>query len=177
MRATEATEAARRDLEICNACRYCEGYCAVFPAMERRRMFNDADLAYLANLCHNCKGCFYACQYAPPHEFGINLPKAFAELRVESWEEYAWPKPLAALFRRNGTVVSLATAGGIALVLVLAMLLQRPEMLYGRHAGPGAFYAVIPYGAMVTVALASFVFAVAALAMGVVNFWRDAGFR
>ena len=25
---------ARRSMEICNACRYCEGYCPVFPAME-----------------------------------------------------------------------------------------------------------------------------------------------
>jgi citrate/tricarballylate utilization protein len=177
MRATEATDDARRALEICNACRYCEGYCAVFPAMERRRMFTEADLSYLANLCHNCKGCFYACQYAPPHEFGINLPKTFAELRVETYEEYAWPKPLAGLFHRNGTVVSLATALGIALVLILAMLFQSPDVLYGRHSGPGSFYAVIPYGAMVTVALVSFVFAIVALAMGVANFWRDAGWK
>ena len=26
-----------RVMQICNACRYCEGFCAVFPAMERRR--------------------------------------------------------------------------------------------------------------------------------------------
>ncbi|MEN9982830.1 MAG: Citrate utilization protein, partial [Pseudomonadota bacterium] len=24
-----------RQLQICNACRYCEGFCAVFPAMTR----------------------------------------------------------------------------------------------------------------------------------------------
>ena len=30
-------EEAERQLTICNACRYCEGYCAVFPAMEMRR--------------------------------------------------------------------------------------------------------------------------------------------
>ena len=28
-----------RQMSICNACRYCEGYCAVFPAMELRRTF------------------------------------------------------------------------------------------------------------------------------------------
>ena len=28
---------ADRQLTICNACRYCEGYCAVFPALERQR--------------------------------------------------------------------------------------------------------------------------------------------
>src|SRR5258708_19937897 len=101
MRATEATADARRFMEICNACRYCEGYCAVFPAMELRREFSDADLSYLANLCHNCRGCFYACQYAPPHEFGINLPKAFAQIRAETYEEYACPRPLAGSFTRT----------------------------------------------------------------------------
>jgi citrate/tricarballylate utilization protein len=177
MHSTESLEAARRDLEICNACRYCEGYCAVFPAMERRRLFTNEDISYLANLCHGCRGCFYACQYAPPHEFGVNLPKHFAELRIETWEEYAWPRPLAALFQRNGLVVSLATALGIALVLFLAALFQSPDILYGRHEGAGAFYAVIPYGAMVTVSLLSFGFAIVALAMSVANFWRDAGWK
>jgi citrate/tricarballylate utilization protein len=59
-----------RILRICNSCRYCEGYCAVFPAMELRQTFPEGDLNYLANLCHNCSECYYACQYAPPHEFG-----------------------------------------------------------------------------------------------------------
>ncbi|MGE3844414.1 MAG: tricarballylate utilization protein TcuB, partial [Vicinamibacterales bacterium] len=50
-----------RLLTICNACRYCEGYCAVFVAMERRLTFESGDVAYLANLCHNCGECLYAC--------------------------------------------------------------------------------------------------------------------
>lgn len=173
---TEAAQDARRALEICNACRYCEGICAVFPAMELRREFATADLNYLANLCHGCKGCYYSCQYAPPHEFGINLPKNFAELRVESYEAYAWPQALGGLFQRNGVVVSLAMALGVAIVLILAMVLQRPEVLFAaRAAEPGAFYAVIPYQAMVWTAGASFGFALLALLMGGINFWRHAG--
>ena len=35
---------ARRQVEICNACRYCEGYCAVFPAINRERVFADGDI-------------------------------------------------------------------------------------------------------------------------------------
>jgi ferredoxin len=58
-----------RQMLICNACRYCEGFCAVFPAMTRRLEFGKADIHYLANLCHNCGACLHACQYAPPHEF------------------------------------------------------------------------------------------------------------
>src|SRR5690348_5771910 len=171
MRATDTVVDARRFMEICNACRYCEGYCAVFPAMELRREFSDADLSYLANLCHNCRGCFYACQYAPPHEFGINLPRSFAEIRAQSYEEYAWPKPLAGLFRRNGLVVSLIAALAIALTLILTILAQSPDVLYGSHAGAGSFYAVIPYGVMVTIGTITFVYALVALAMGFVNFW------
>jgi citrate/tricarballylate utilization protein len=30
---------AERLLQICNACRYCESFCAVFPAMTRRLAF------------------------------------------------------------------------------------------------------------------------------------------
>ena len=160
-------------MEICNACRYCEGFCAVFPAMELRREFSNGDLTYLANLCHNCRGCYYACQYAPPHPFGVNVPKAFAELRTESYAAYAWPRPLAALFQRNGLIVSLATAIGIAVVLILTMLLKPADMLYGSHAGPGAFYAVIPWGVLVLFAGVTFVFSIVALVMGGVNFWRD----
>src|SRR5437868_3654240 len=80
-----------RLMVICNACRYCEGYCAVFPAMERRLNFTEADLNYLANLCHNCAECYYACQYAPPHEFAVNVPKTLAEIRERSYRQYAWP--------------------------------------------------------------------------------------
>ena len=73
-----------RQMMICNACRYCEGYCAVFPAMEQRRIFTKADLLYLANLCFDCRDCYYACQYAPPHEFGVNMVRyAIEQERLE----------------------------------------------------------------------------------------------
>ena len=49
-----------RQMQICNACRYCEGFCAVFPAMTRRLEFGQADIHYLANLCHNCGACLHA---------------------------------------------------------------------------------------------------------------------
>jgi citrate/tricarballylate utilization protein len=178
MRETEAVAEARHYAEICNGCRYCEGFCAVFPALERRREFAAADLSYLANLCHNCMGCFYACQYAPPHEFGVNLPRSLALVRAESYAEYAWPAPLARAFARSGVVVSLAAACSIALVLILVTALQSPETLYAAHpVEPGAFYAVIPLWIMQVVGIASFGFALFALAKGGAAFWRDAGPR
>jgi citrate/tricarballylate utilization protein len=159
-------------MEICNACRYCEGFCAVFPAVELRREFSAGDLSYLANLCHNCRGCYYACQYAPPHEWGINVPAALAEVREQSYAEYAWPAPLSAAFNRNGTLVSLVAALGIAIVLILSMLLNARATFFSPAA---SFYAIIPLWAMQVVAIATFGFSLVALFMGARNFWRDAG--
>ncbi len=178
MQETDAVLHARHEMEVCNACRYCEGFCAVFPAVELRREFSAADLSYLANLCHNCKGCYYACQYAPPHEWGINVPRTLAAVRAQSYAEYAWPPTMASMFNRNGTVVSLIAALGIAVVLILSMLLNAPSNFFGAHGtAAGSFYQIIPIWAMGIVGVATFGFALLALGMGVRNFWRDAGPR
>ncbi|MES9876797.1 MAG: tricarballylate utilization 4Fe-4S protein TcuB [Candidatus Sedimenticola sp. PURPLELP] len=171
--ATPAVEEARRQIEVCNACRYCEGYCAVFPAMELRRAFSDGDIHYLANLCHNCRSCYYACQYASPHPFELNPPKALSEVRSESYQRYAWPSGFARLLSRNGVVVSLVTSLSIALVLILAVLLQTPDALFGTHTGPGAFYAVASHNVMVYPASALFLFAMVALLIGFQRFWSQ----
>ncbi len=172
MRETETTEEARRHLAVCNACRYCESYCAVFPAMTLRREFTAGDIQHLANLCHNCKGCYHACQYAPPHAFGINLPATFATVRQESYAEYAWPPAMGRVFERNGTVVSLLAALGMALALILAAVIQDPAVLYGAHTGPGAFYRVIPWWLMVLLAASTFGFSLLALGIGAYRYIR-----
>ncbi len=121
MSADELTGIARegdRILTICNACRYCEGYCAVFPALERRLDFAAADLDYLANLCHNCAECYYACQYAPPHEFAVNVPKTLAADSRALLSALRVAAPLAAAFRRNGLMVSLALVIALAIWIV-----------------------------------------------------------
>lgn len=159
-------------MTICNACRYCEGFCAVFPAMERRRTFEAGDLTYLANLCHGCHGCYTACQYAPPHEFGVNVPTTFSTLRAQSYADYAWPGFFGNLFKRNGVVVSLAIALALAAVLLLTFGLQDPQIIFSSHAGEGAFYRVIPYRAMVWPFGLIFAFSIFAMLMGGVRYWR-----
>lgn len=134
-------------MTVCNSCRYCEQYCPVFPAMERRLTFGEADLAYLANLCHNCGECLYACQYAPPHEFGIDLPRTLAELRVQSYEECCWPRPLARVFRRQGPLAAVVMAAGFSLVLIAAT-----RWIPGSPStspADASFYDVMPHGVMV----------------------------
>ncbi len=158
-----------RQMQICNACRYCEGYCAVFPAMARRLEFNSTDIHYLANLCHNCGACLHACQYAPPHEFAVNVPQAMARVRGRTYIDHAWPAPLGALYQRNGLTVALALAGGLALFLILAM--QGQGSLWHEPMA-GNFYAVFPHNLLVLLFGSVFAFVVLALAIGVTRFWR-----
>jgi citrate/tricarballylate utilization protein len=174
MSVSELIQKAEQNMQICNACRYCEGFCAVFPAMTRRLTFNESDLHYLANLCHNCGSCFYACQFAPPHEFNVNVPRNFSQLRGETYRRYAWPGFLANLFERNGVAVSLITAFSLALFLLATFWLQAPQVVFAAHPN-GDFYKVIPHGVMVwTFGLVS-LYVLAALLIGFVRFWRDQG--
>ena len=159
-------------LTVCNACRYCEQYCPVFPAMEQRVAFARVDLAYLANLCHNCGECLYACQYAPPHEFGINVPRTLAELRLASYEHYAWPGPLASLLRRHSPLATGALVAVFTGLFVAAATLTTGGALW-RADPAGDFYAVVPHDVMVAVFGIVFAFAVLALAIGVSRFAGD----
>ena len=160
-----------RQMHICNACRYCEGFCAVFPAMARRLEFGQADIHYLANLCHNCGACLHACQYAPPHEFAVNVPQAMAVVRVQTYADFAWPRAAGRLYQRNGLTLALATAAGLALFLVLMLLWSRGSLFHAPLAGN--FYAVFPHNTLVLMFGAVFAFSMAALAVGVANFWRN----
>jgi len=162
-------EEAVRLLTICNACRYCEGFCPVFPAMTRRLEFGKADVNFLANLCHNCGACLHSCQYASPHEFAVNVPKTFAKVRLETYSEFAWPRFLGALYRRNGTIVSLALAAGLSLFLILAVA-RNGSLSSSQDAN---FYTIFPHNLMVLLFAPIFLFAAFALAMGVRTFWRE----
>lgn len=169
-----AEEEVARALQICNACRYCEGFCAVFPAMTRRLEFGTADVHYLANLCHNCGACLHACQYAPPHEFAVNIPKAMAEVRGKTYADYAWPPALGSLYRRNGLTLSLALVAALTLFLVLAVVLQGNGLgaLWGAELG-GNFYRLFPHNLLVGMFAPVFLFVVFALFMGVRRFWKE----
>lgn len=162
-------EEVNRQLQICNACRYCEGYCAVFPAMTQRLEFGKADIHYLANLCHNCGACLHACQYADPHEFGVNIPKSMAKVRLQTYSDYAWPRKLGALYQRNGLTLALSSALALGLFLVLTLLVQ--GSLFSQIEG-GDFYQIFPHNTLVAMFGSVFGFSTLALILGVVHFWR-----
>jgi citrate/tricarballylate utilization protein len=175
MHATEALREADRLMTICNSCRYCEGLCAVFPAMEMRTGFTTGDLNYLANLCHGCGACYSDCQFSPPHEFEVNIPKTLARVRAESYQAYAWPRFCSGLFERNGLAISLIAALSVTAFILGFIALNDPSVLFATHTGPGSFYRLMPHDAMVVVFGGALLYAVLAMAMGLRLFWLDIG--
>ncbi|MFI5012361.1 MAG: tricarballylate utilization 4Fe-4S protein TcuB [Hyphomicrobiales bacterium] len=175
MHATEDLAEADRLMTVCNSCRYCEGLCAVFPAMEMRRAFADGDLNYLANLCHGCGACYDDCQFSPPHEFDVNVPRTLARLRADSYAAYARPRAFSGLFARNGLAISVILALSAAAFILGFAAFDGRSVLFGAHAGPGAFYRLMPHKLMALMFGAAFLYAVLALAMGARRFWRDIG--
>lgn len=163
----ELLQEARRQAEICNACRYCEGYCSVFPSLHAERAFSDGDITQLANLCHNCRGCYYACQYTAPHEFDLNLPGALAEVRRDSWESFAWPQPLARRFHTHGGAVALALVIGFALLFGAIRTI-------GSSGGEG-FYAVLSHNAMVAIFVPAFLLPLFSVALSLRRYWQAVG--
>ncbi len=169
----DATDEAVRMLTVCNACRYCEGYCAVFRDLTNYRTVEAEDIDYFANVCHYCTACLHACQYKPPHEFGIDVPATLTAAREQSYADYAWPRPASRLFARHGVVASVLAATCLALVLGLTMGLN--PVAGQAHTGPGAFYAVIPHGIMAATGLVTFGYAVLAMLLGAIRYGRSIG--
>jgi citrate/tricarballylate utilization protein len=135
--------------------------------MTLHRAFSDGEVTQLANLCHNCRGCFYACQYTEPHEFKLNLPRALAEVRVKSWEKFIWPSRLAHLFQKSGMALAGMLLLGILAMLVIAYAL-RPE------SGEG-FYAVISHTMMASLFTITTLLPLAIIGGGLVAYWRAVG--
>jgi citrate/tricarballylate utilization protein len=172
MHGDETRSEARRVLGICNACGYCNGFCDLFEAARRRPALADADLAHLANLCHACRNCLYACQYAPPHLFAVNVPRSLELARRQSYLDHVWPRSLAGLLAHSGLAVSLVCLGAIALVLGTVLIRVPPEVLFATHQGPGAFYRVIPLGWMLLIGLLPLGWSALAMGIGLRRYWR-----
>jgi len=141
--------------------------------MEQRRIFTKADLTYLANLCFDCRDCYYACQYAPPHEFGVNIPKLMSELRTDTYREFTWPALLSGLFKHNALAVSVITVASTLIILGLVLAFQGSPALFGVHLGAGAFYRVVPFIAMTVPPSLIALYGFAVFTIGAIRFWRE----
>jgi len=163
---TTTHEEAVRQLGICNSCRYCEGYCGTFQAIVRYREFDQPTVSHLANLCHNCRGCYYACQYTEPHEFAINIPSLLANIRAENWEQHVRPQWLSRSMQSSVWPYVFLT---VLFVLLFALVIGVP------WASSQPFYASISHSLMVLIFAPLFLVPLVSLAMGVRNYWRSVG--
>ena len=168
---------ATRQLTICNACRYCEAYCAVFPALEIRREVGAGDAVYLANLCHDCRACYYACMYAAPHEFAINIPEVLAAVRVETYGGYAWPPFMTRVLDRGAWRTAWLSLAAALLVVAGIVGLRRGHDLFAVVGGPRSFYQLVPYLALITIFGGLSLFALIVIAASACRFWREMGGR
>jgi citrate/tricarballylate utilization protein len=166
-----------RQMTVCNACRYCEGYCAVFPAMELRRTFDEQDVIHLANLCFDCRACYNACPYTPPHEYAINVPQVMAAVRRETYRDFSTPAFLSRLYQGNTLLVSLTAAVAAFLVFGSVLLIQGADVLFAEDSAEGSFFRVVPYWAMTLPALLLSGYWLLILAVGARRFWRATGAR
>ena len=164
---------ADRQLTVCNACRYCESLCAVFPALERRRSFEQSDIIQLANLCHDCGVCLDVCPYSPPHEFSIDVPRVLTQIRAETYRRYSAPRFLSEAFARGARTATIVTLIAIGVILTLVVAL-RSDRLFEAIVGPGSFYEVIPWVAMFVPALVVSIYGITILGVAGARFWREA---
>jgi len=164
-----------RQMSVCNACRYCEGFCAVFGAAQLHTAIGTGDVAYLANLCHDCRMCFDACMFAPPHEFAINVPAVMAAGRVETYERYGRPSLPARMIRNPRGVAIAAVLGGTAIVALAIAASAGAAAFWTPQSGPGAFYRVLPYAAMIVPALGLAAYGAVCVALGARDYARDIG--
>jgi citrate/tricarballylate utilization protein len=166
---------ASRQLTICNSCRYCEGLCAVFPAMERRAAFSVGDISQLANLCHDCRACYDACMYTPPHEFDMNVPRVLAAVRLEDYRRYVWPASPPRLLRGWIGIFSGAIIASVLVLIVAVINVGGLRGLTVSGTGASSPYELIPYGVLLVLLLVPSVFSVVVIGFGARKFWTETG--
>lgn len=145
----------------------------MFPAVELRTSFAKSDVIHLANLCHDCRACYYACPYIPPHEFKVNLPLILSQVRTETYTAYAWPRLISRVFGAGIGGMLLASLAGIALILGLVFAFGEPRRLLESGTEQGSVYRALPYLAMALPFLLLTGYAGIVMLLGGVRFWRD----
>jgi citrate/tricarballylate utilization protein len=110
--------------------------------------------------------------FTPPHEFAINIPKILSDARIESYKEWSWPSLFACAFKESRIALFMGTLISL-LVVVIAVVVLGPSRLFAPHAGPGAFYAIVPYLAMVVPAITIVLFGIAVGMRGGIRSWYE----
>lgn len=163
---TNNYDEAVRQLTVCNSCRYCEGYCNAFQALTRYRSFDKPTVSHLANLCHNCRGCYYACQYTEPHEFAINIPALLADIRAKNWEQHVKPSSIS-------KIMQISIWPYFALTAMFTVLLTLVSQT--GWSSSQAFYTSISHTTLVSIFLPLFILPWVSLSLGVRSYWKSVG--
>jgi citrate/tricarballylate utilization protein len=133
-------------------------------------VLDEASMVQLANLCHDCRACFHACMYAPPHEFDLNPPKILTAIREETYRRYV-PR----LSGRRVMGLAGASLAAAALAVLLAMLvgvIRGSGALWGGS-GAHSAYQVLPYTALLVLATVPLLFGVVIALIGAARYWRE----
>jgi citrate/tricarballylate utilization protein len=170
MRSDELHSETKRQLDICNACRYCEGYCPVWPALTLRTELASGDITHLANLCHDCRECFTACMYTAPHEFDLNPPQLFTRVREETYRTYVWPRTVPVWLRgRRGSALAFATTAAVLGLLSVLTSASATE----TAPTSGSPYGVLPHLLLVVLVGVPSLWTVGVLGAAVARYWHD----
>ena len=160
-------EEGQRQLNVCNSCRYCAAYCAVWPALEKHTVLSEENVVDLANLCHDCRDCYDACMYTAPHEFDLNPPALFAAVREQTYESYAWPSSRPSWLRGPWSIA----AAFVAFCVLLGFLgYLTTDALLPSETG-GSAYDVIGHWTLVAVVMVPSLWAVLAFFMSSRKYW------
>ncbi len=159
-------EEATRQLNVCNSCRYCEGYCSAFQALTRYRSFDKPTVSHIANLCHNCRGCYYACQYTEPHEFALNIPALLADVRAQNWEQHIKPARLSKIMQTRAWPY-------VVITLVFMMFFSLGIGVSWVSSVP--FYSAISHNVLISLFLPLFFLPWIAVFFGIRDYWKSVG--
>ena len=156
-------EDAVRQFTICNACRYCEGYCPVWPEVHSGNIITRNDVLYYSNLCYDHRDCYYACPYVPDaHEFKINIPEVTRKIRKKTYEELT--------FNLN---ISLEKKIALSLILVVPIMLGWIFTFNNIYSpGPISFYKLVPKYLLIAVSSILSLYLLSMLAVAGIRYRR-----
>lgn len=143
--------------------------------MERRDVFTTGDISQLANLCHDCRACYDACMYSPPHEYAINVPQVLAAVRLEDYRRYVWPARPPRVLRGWTGIFSGALVASVLVLIVAVINVGGFSGLVTSGTGAQSPYKLIPYGTLLTLLLLPTVFSLAVTVFAMRKFWKETG--
>jgi citrate/tricarballylate utilization protein len=117
--------------------------------------------------------------YAPPHEFGVNPPAVFAEVRRASYESFTMRNLFGSVLRpklmnrKRSAFFIFNVVVAILAVLVCVGLNQGLNALYQQMTPVGSPYAILTYRSIVLVSIVLFGLSLAAMGLGVGAYWRS----